>query len=340
MGYKLESVLGNVRSWNFDIFQAAKATPGRPLRFVAWEVLRLCGCFFSFPLDPRKTASFLERIEQRYATEQKTPYHNNIHAADVTQTCYALLEEIGGGALFDPMDQLVTIVGASIHDMGHDGRNNAFHVSTQDNLALTYNDRSVLENFHVSECFKLLAQEPDANFLSDFDKTQLPTIRRELIDVVLATDMAQHFARVGNFGKLSSQLHGSSDWKNDDEAMTSLRAMTLHAADISNPTKPLAVAQQWSARCLEEFFAQGDMERKLGLPISPMCNRQDTDLPTSQLGFIDFIVQPTFQALAMLLPRAKQVCLPELARNKEAWEMLKRRGIEEEERNAQLVVSV
>jgi hypothetical protein len=329
-----------VRLWNFDIFQVEKAVPGHTLRFVSWEVLRLGGCFFSFPMDPKKTAKFIEHAEQRYASSQKTPYHNSIHAADVTQTCYALMENIGGAAFFDPMDSLVTLVGATIHDMSHDGRTNAFHVNTKDPLALTYNDRSVLENYHVSQCFKLLAEVPDANFLSDFDPAQRPVFRRELIDVVLSTDMAEHFGSLGSFGRLTSQLQSSQDWRNDDEAMTALRAMTLHAADISSPSKSVGVAQQWSNRCLEEFFAQGDTERKLGLPISPMCNRQDTDLPTSQLGFIDFIVQPTFQALAMLLPRAKQVCLPELARNKEAWEMLKRRGIEEEERNAQLVVSV
>jgi len=46
---------------------------------------------------------------------------------------------------------------------------------------------------------------------------------------------------------------------------------------------------------MEEFFKQGDKEQELGLDFSPLCDRQTTVVPQSQIGFIDFIVAPIFE---------------------------------------------
>ena len=45
---------------------------------------------------------------------------------------------------------------------------------------------------------------------------------------------------------------------------------------------------QWTARCMEEFFKQGDMERSRGLDFSPLCDR-------SEFNFITEMVPPSFQ---------------------------------------------
>ena len=41
---------------------------------------------------------------------------------------------------------------------------------------------------------------------------------------------------------------------------------------------------QWTARCMEEFFKQGDTEQEMGLDFSPLCDRQNTVVPQSQIG--------------------------------------------------------
>jgi calcium/calmodulin-dependent 3',5'-cyclic nucleotide phosphodiesterase len=58
----------------------------------------------------------------------------------------------------------------------------------------------------------------------------------------------------------------------------------LHSADISNPAKPWEIHTRWTARIMEEFFQQGDREKQLSLPISPLCDRNTTSIPGSQLG--------------------------------------------------------
>ena len=42
------------------------------------------------------------------------------------------------------------------HDIDHPGTNNAFQQFTQSDLALLYNDQSVLENHHSAMAFKIL----------------------------------------------------------------------------------------------------------------------------------------------------------------------------------------
>jgi len=77
----------------------------------------------------------------------------------------------------------------------------------------------------------------------------------------------------------------------------------IHAADISNPTKPLPIYKEWAQRCVDEFFKQGDLEKKMGMPISFNCDRNTVSLPQSQLGFMDVIVSPLFNVLNEYFPQ-------------------------------------
>jgi len=245
---------------------------------------------------------------------------NTIHAADVTQTIHALRTELGLCALFNPMDNFVSVVAAIVHDVGHDGRNNAFHIGVMSHIALTYNDRSVLENFSISTASKLL-QNPDANMLHRLQKEQMIMFRRELIDMVLSTDMTHHFKKVGSFKDTADRLGQDwMAWQAEEEQMDIVRAMILHTSDISNQAKLFKMSQQWSHRAVAEFFAQGDQEKHLGMPISPMCDRAVINMASSQAGFIQFIVQPSFLALSRLLFKTEDVCITELESNKKTWE--------------------
>lgn len=42
--------------------------------------------------------------------------------------------------------------------------------------------------------------------------------------------------------------------------------------------------KKWTDRVMEEFFEQGDAEKDLGLPLSPLCDRNATVIPESQVG--------------------------------------------------------
>ena len=79
---------------------------------------------------------------------------------------------------------------AIIHDFGHKGVNNDYLIKTQDMLALRYNDRSPMENHHVSATWLLLKEE-QFNFLRKMSPKAIDVLRKQVIDMVLATDMKQ-----------------------------------------------------------------------------------------------------------------------------------------------------
>jgi len=67
-------------------------------------------------------------------------------------------------------------VACAAHDVGHDGHNNIYHINTGSELALRYNDQSVLENHHASLGWRLLKQNNFLNgmlFFNDLSKTHI-----------------------------------------------------------------------------------------------------------------------------------------------------------------------
>jgi hypothetical protein len=58
----------------------------------------------------------------------------------------------------DNLDLLSMIVGGACHDFEHPGLNANYLMKTSDQLAIRYNDMSVLENHHVSATFDILSK--------------------------------------------------------------------------------------------------------------------------------------------------------------------------------------
>lgn len=98
--------------------------------------------------------------------------------------------------MFSSLEILAGLVAAAVHDVDHPGRNNQFLVNTSHELAIMYNDESVLENHHLAVAFKLL-KEDICNFVCKLEPAQLKVFRRMMIDNVLATDMNKHFKHLG-----------------------------------------------------------------------------------------------------------------------------------------------
>lgn len=65
--------------------------------------------------------------------------------------------------------------------------------SSGSELALMYNDESVLENHHLAVAFKLL-QEENCDIFVNLSNKQRQTLRKMSIDMVLATDMSKHMS--------------------------------------------------------------------------------------------------------------------------------------------------
>lgn len=130
------------------------------------------------------------------------------------------------------------------------GYNNGYLIETRNELALRYNDQSVLENHHVAASYSILAND-DFNFLKHLNNVDFKKFREIMIHVILSTDMAKHFA---DLGKFKSRLN-APDFKPDSTDKMLCLDMSIHLADISNTTKSWSTCKRWIDLLFDEFFS-------------------------------------------------------------------------------------
>mmetsp|Transcript_16176 Transcript_16176/g.37156 ORF Transcript_16176/g.37156 Transcript_16176/m.37156 type:complete len:612 (-) Transcript_16176:122-1957(-) len=302
------------------------------------------------------TGAFEERMRTFFlAAEQaymQNPYHNSTHAADVLMMMHWFLNSRYLRSNLNPLDQLMCYIAAAIHDMGHDGVNNMFHQKTRSILSLRYNDRSPLENMHVALAFETMKAQQECNWFELITRAYVNEgaakegakavdlqhyVRAGIISMVLATDNTKHDHLIADLGdvlaehdktpldqSVSPAMRSPLSLGQKDAAHQKIPEVVLHAADISNPARPVPIMLYWTRRVLMEFWAQGDEEKRLGLEISPLCDRSTgiSSVPQGQIGFATFVVRPLFMQLARLIPEV-EVALDQLEKNGEYWKRRK-----------------
>lgn len=87
--------------------------------------------------------------------------------------------------------------------------------------------------------------------------------------------------------------------KNSEHRLFVLQ-IALKCADISNPCRTWDISKKWSMKVCEEFFRQGDYERKLNLPITALCDRHNTSIPRIQTGKILLMLFSLKRFMALL----------------------------------------
>ncbi|KAG7488299.1 hypothetical protein MATL_G00033330 [Megalops atlanticus] len=300
------AVLKNVDTWSFDVFALNDASGDHALKFIFYELLTRYDLINRFKIPISALVSFVEALEVGYS-KHKNPYHNLMHAADVTQTIHYLLLKTGMVNWLTELEIFAMIFAAAIHDYEHTGTTNNFHIQTRSDTAILYNDRAVLENHHVSAAYRLLQDDDEMNILYNLSKDDWRELRTLVVEMVLATDMSCHFQQIKAMKNFLQQPEGIDKPK--------ALSLLLHTADISHPAKNWNLHHRWTTSLLEEFFRQGDKEAELGLPFSPLCDRKSTMVAQSQIGFIDFIVEPTFTVLTDMTEKIVTPLIEEASRS-------------------------
>jgi hypothetical protein len=138
-------------------------------------------------------------------------------------------------------------------------------------------------------------------------------MRKRMINCVLSTDMVKH-AQIFSLIKVSTEKYKINQGKNANKFFDGLESMALydmqqnfmdliiHSCDISNPTKPFNIYQIWAENVMNEFYLQGDKEKKLGLPVSFLCDRDTTTIPQGQIGFMEGVVLPFYSSVVNIFP--------------------------------------
>ncbi|KAI8812326.1 hypothetical protein BJ742DRAFT_793757 [Cladochytrium replicatum] len=311
---RVTDVLNNMDTWEFNVFDLAEATEGRPLFHIGYAAFERYGFKSMYQLEDSVVRSFLVKIEALY---RNNPYHNSTHAADVMHAVHFFLVALGLNEVLSPEDSFCLIVAAIIHDLDHPGVNNAFLINTESQLAIRYNDLAVLENHHCARAFETLMTDPTCNIFAKFPPDKFKVLRSSILSMVLATDMAGHFEYIAKF---KNKVSGSGLDFQDAKDRQLVMDIAIKCGDISNATKPLEICKKWTANIMEEFFLQGDEEKRRNQPISMFMDRTNTVIPKCQIGFIDYIVTPLYEVWDTYMNEDRKFnALENLSSNREYW---------------------
>ncbi|XP_010006889.1 PREDICTED: cAMP-specific 3',5'-cyclic phosphodiesterase 4D-like, partial [Chaetura pelagica] len=314
--------LEDTNKWGLNVFKVAEYSGNRPLTVIMYSIFQERDLMKTFRIPVDTFITYMLTLEDHYHAD--VAYHNNLHAADVAQSTHVLLSTPALEAVFTDLEIMAAIFASAIHDVDHPGVSNQFLINTNSELALMYNDASVLENHHLAVGFKLL-QEENCDIFQNLSKKQRQSLRKMAIDMVLATDMSKHMNLLADLKTMVETKKVTSLGvlllDNYSDRIQVLQNM-VHCADLSNPTKPLELYRQWTDRIMVEFFRQGDREREKGMEISPMCDKHTASVEKSQVGFIDFIAHPLWETWADLVHPDAQEILDTLEDNREWYQSM------------------
>ena len=339
--YKIQNILHSenydisksITLKNYDIFELEKLIGyDNVLPLIGRIILENLGLLDENILNQNKLDSFLTSLSNQY--KPTTLYHNSMHGADVTQSSYIYLSHSNAEkvAKTNVIDILSIIIAALGHDVGHPGLTNMFHINDSTDIAITYNDISILENFHASLLFRTLRKDEN-NIFEKLSNIDYKIIRKRMISEILATDMANH-GKVVSVIKSKIALNENNEYKlnllsgneqTKSEEQQYLLDFIIHLADLGHNTKLFKISLKWVSLLSEEFWRQGDLEKKKNLPVSFLCDRDKINIPQSQKGFISGFILPTFEILVSVFPNLK-FTLDNANHNLKEWQKLLEEG--------------
>jgi hypothetical protein len=309
----------DIDTWNFDAFSLDTKINGNLLSKLLMKLLDKSNVINILDLDKDRLIKFVIKIEEGYNVNN--PYHNAMHASSVLHSMYKILtsskiiDEISSCEREKSLLLLIGYIAAVVHDFRHSGMTNKFLIDTASPAAIIYNDTSPQENFHTASAFKILLDD-NYNFFKNFEKQETRKFRNLIINMVMQTDMQQHFPLLTKFKSRFTHEKKSIIEEGDS---TLILQMALKAADLAHLTYNFDLHKKWVELLQEEMFIQGDIERSMGLPESPLCDRSKQGIIDSQTDFINFVALGMYNALALSFPSTIEM-YNMLIKNYNIWE--------------------
>ncbi|GMI11599.1 hypothetical protein TrRE_jg133, partial [Triparma retinervis] len=320
-----EKLAMNINTWTFDVEGLNKKDLDFTVRFLfhTFEVIE------ENNMSEKKLSAFLTKLESGYISTNT--YHNWKHAVDVCHTVFRFVVETQAHTFLTPLETMSLLVAALAHDVGHPGLSNGFLIKSKHSLAILHNDQSPLENMHCASLYEIVGKA-EYDIFEGLTPQDWRTCRKIMISAILGTDMIHHFPLISKM-QVFYEMHGmplqkiiaagnctvdTAPGMKDSANRWFMIDCFLHAADISNPVKSFDISKKWAYMVVEEFFNQGDLEKSRGDDISPMMDRSTTNIFSMQVGFIEFVVFPLYDALIKTFP-SLEVLLRNMVKNNREW---------------------
>ncbi|XP_065207520.1 dual 3',5'-cyclic-AMP and -GMP phosphodiesterase 11-like isoform X2 [Planococcus citri] len=272
-----------------------------------------------FHIDYEVLCRWLLSVKKNY---RNVTYHNWRHAFNVAQTMFAIITTTQWWKIFGEIECLGLMIACLCHDLDHRGTNNSFQIKASSPLAQLYST-STMEHHHFDQCIMILNSQGN-QILGNVSPDEYSRIVKVLEDAILSTDLAVYFRKRSAFFNLVKSE--SYQWHRDDHREL-LRGMTMTVCDLAAITKPWPIEKRVAELVTTEFFEQGDIERNKfnTTPIDIMNREKEDQLPNMQVGFIDSICLPIYQAFADLSDKLEPL-LEGVKKNREQWQKIAKEG--------------
>ncbi|XP_042878602.1 dual 3',5'-cyclic-AMP and -GMP phosphodiesterase 11-like [Penaeus japonicus] len=268
-----------------------------------------------FHIEYEVLCRWLLSVKKNY---RNVTYHNWRHAFNVAQMMFAIITTTQWWKVLGELECLALLVACLCHDLDHRGTNNSFQIKASSPLAQLYTT-STMEHHHFDQSVMILNSAGN-QILSNCTPDEYSRVISVLEDAILATDLAVYFRKRGDFFNMITD--SQYDFAKE-ESREQLRGMMMTICDIAAITKPWPIQKKVAELVAGEFFEQGDIEKE-ELKITPidMMNREKKDkLPIMQVGFIDSICMPVYEAFAKLSDELKPL-LDGVQDNRQNWQRL------------------
>ncbi|KAL1425041.1 hypothetical protein MTO96_019548 [Rhipicephalus appendiculatus] len=282
-----ERLLARVDKWAFNTFALDACSGGRSMPLLCVHLFHEYGFLSTFNLDAVRVWHCFSLIDAGY--HSNNPYHNSVHAADVTQAMHCFLLEDKIREHMTPVEAMASLIAAVTHDLDHPGVNQPFLIATSNHLAALYNNFSVLENHHWRSAVSCLRQSGIFDHLAT---SVWDEIEEQIRSLILATDITRQQEFLSRFKRY---LENNVLDMADKEYRHFILQIALKCADLGNPCRPWDISHRWSLQVCKEFYRQGDFEKRLNIPVTPICDRERTTVAKIQADFFKYVVSPLFE---------------------------------------------
>ncbi|KAJ3444785.1 camp-specific 3'5'-cyclic phosphodiesterase isoform i [Anaeramoeba flamelloides] len=263
----------NLLKTSFNVFEYSDEQL-EEMAFQIFEVFHVCE---TLKINKEKGTKFIQEIRKQYLTT--IPYHNFSHAFEVFHSLSTFLytsDQLKKD--FTSEEQAALLIAALCHDLKHPGGNNQKEIEKESDLALIYNDQSVIENYSISQTFLLVKKNEEANIFSEIAKQKQKKIRKWIIQLILATDPEFHNEQLQKIRKNKSLSF------EEESHRLQVGALILLASDLGYYTRNQNVITKWRQKICEELGFE--------------YNEKD-------LSFVKFSVLPLYQLVVKTVPEIR-----------------------------------
>lgn len=199
--------------------------------------------------------SLIKVIERIQAYYHQNSYHNFQHACHVTFNCAFMLKQVIPE--LSTIEKLSLLYAALIHDVQHLGVPNVTLMVDMHPLAKKFHDQSIAEMNSLTVGLGLL--EGEEKLLQSFNEEDRATFRRNVIEIVLCTDVADTYKKRLMYFRIDDLSQEESGLNTTSPAgRLLLLCLIMRTCDISSGMQSHETFKAWA----KNFFLEMTLASK------------------------------------------------------------------------------